>query len=473
MKELADLAVELAVRLGADYAEARFQGDFKNVYILRNGNPEAAGFSKDRGMGIRVIVNGNLGFASLNVEDERLVRRRVTDAISMAKASTKLLKKPIRLSKEKAVERSWDVKPKVPFEEVSVEDKMEMLFDIDKVVTSKEVKASIPYRLFELIESRVEKHYVNSEGTLISCSVPRILFRGVLTALGEGGSTEQDIVRKGESSGWEAVKKWNLIEHVGERAKTLGRILREAVSPPKGKVDVVLGSQVVGLIVHESVGHPCEADRILGREAAQAGESFITVGMLGSRIGPEEVTVVDDPTLENSYGFYLYDDEGVEARRRFLIKEGVINEFLHNRETAFELGVQSNASARASRFDKEPIVRMANTFMMPKDYDFEELLEGVHLGVYIRTFGEWNIDDRRYNMRFVGRECYLIKNGVLMNMVRRPILEITTLGFYGSIDAVDKTLSFEAATCGKGDPPQGIPVWHGGPNVRIRDIEVI
>ncbi len=292
----------------------------------------------------------------------------------------------------------------------------------------------------------------------------------LLTGHEKGRGTEQEIIEKGEGRGWEAVEEWKLIDHARERAKTLGKILKTAGKAPRGKLDMVLGNQVVGLIVHESVGHPYEADRIFGREAAQAGESFITRDMVGRRIGSEVVTVVDDPTLKNSYGYYLYDDEGVPARRRFLMKEGVINEFLHNRETAAEMGVSSNAAARSSAFNREPIIRMANTFMLPGDQAFDELVEGVQLGVYMKTFGEWNIDDRRYNMRFVGRECYLIKKGELKGMIRRPILEVTTPGFYGSVDALDKSLTFEGATCGKGDPAQGMPVWHGGPNARLRGV---
>ncbi len=134
--------------------------------------------------------------------------------------------------------------------------------------------------------------------------------------------------------------------------------------------------------------------------------------------------------------------------------------------------VKSNGAARAEFFDREPIVRMANTFMLPGDHTFEELVENVKHGVFMKTFGEWNIDDRRYNMRFIGRECYLIDNGKLGGLVRRPILEITTPGFFGSIDALDKNLQFEGALCGKSDPTQGAPVWHGGPNVRVNDVKL-
>ncbi len=471
MKDLADMAVELAVKLGADYAEARFHDDAANFYVLRNGVPEMAGFDRARGIGIRVLVNGALGFASLNKPDKALLEQRVREAISMARASARTRKKSIRFSEEEAEEASWKARAREPMEEVPLEEKMELLYDIEKVLTDRaEVGVQVPFRLLELVERTTERYFVNSEGTRISCRVPRVEFFSITTAMEPGKGTEQDMVHKGASKGWEAIREWELLEMLKERVKRLGVVLREGVSPPRGAIDLVLGSEVVGLMVHESCGHPYEADRILGREAAQAGESFVKPDMLGQRIGAEIVSVVDDPTLEGSYGFYLYDDEGVKARRRYLIKNGIINEFLHNRETAAALGVSSNAAARASGYNREPIVRMANTFMLPGDYKFEELLEDIRLGVYIKTFGEWNIDDRRFNMRFIGREAYLIEKGEITKPVRRPVLEITTPGFYGSIDAIDENLAFDAGTCGKGDPVQGVPVWFGGPNVRLREV---
>ncbi len=466
-RDLAEYSVEHALKLGADYAEARFQEDRTVEYVVKNGVPEVVGVDMSRGIGIRVIVNGALGFASANRPEKKVVEEAVKAAVDMARASVRTLKSPVRMSEEEVNVDRWEVESRKPLEDVSDEDKMELLMDLDRASTSVGVK--VPYRLFELTEMRTVKHFVNSDGARVEGLATRILFAGFLTAF-EAGTTEQDIIEVGGSGGWEVVEGWSLVDKVSERTETLGRILREAKPTPKGKLDLVLGSQVVGLVVHESVGHPYEADRILGREAAQAGESFVKPDMLGQKIGSDVATVVDDPTIEGSYGYYLYDDEGVRARRRYLMKNGVINEFLHNRETAAEMGFRSNASARACRYDVEPLIRMANTFMLPGDMTFEELLEDVKLGVYMKTFGEWNIDDRRFNMRFVGRECYLIRNGELAEMVRRPTLEITTPALYRSIDAVDRNLKFEAATCGKGDPVQGVPVWHGGPNVRLRGI---
>jgi len=184
------------------------------------------------------------------------------------------------------------------------------------------------------------------------------------------------------------------------------------------------------------------------------------------------VNVVEDPTVPRSFGYYQFDDEGVRARRRYLIKEGRIEEFLHNRETAGVFGVGSNASSRSVAFDREPIVRMSSTFVEAGDYQLEELIEDVKKGLYIKNFMEWNIDDRRYNQRYVGLEAYRIENGKIKGLVRNPTLEITTEGLWSAVDAVGREVEFFSGYCGKGDPMQGIPVWMGGPPMRLRQVRM-
>ncbi|MFQ6085361.1 MAG: TldD/PmbA family protein [Candidatus Bathyarchaeia archaeon] len=469
LKDSAERAVDLARTLGAAYAEARVQDDLTNTLVVKNGNVEVGSTDRILGIGIRVILDGSLGFASVNQADKELVRKRVSDALTMAKAA-KGISQPVKLSEEKALEGRWEVREKIPFEDISVEDKISLLLDADGFIESVG-EARIPARLLEMKEMRTRKYFTNSEGSRISSSVSRVSFEAMITAL-RGSDSEQGRFEVGEAGGWEAVDRWGITERCAERARVLVRILQEARRAPRGKIDLVLGSEIVGIVVHESAGHPYEADRILGREAAQAGESFVSVDMLGTRIGSDIVNVVDDPTMKGSFGFYKTDEEGVSAKPRFLIKDGGINEFLHNRETASELGVQSNAASRASEYDREPLVRMANTYLLPGDADFQELVEDVKLGVYMKSYMEWNISDLRFNMRFVGSEAYLIKGGELRNMVRRPIIELTTPKFYSKIDAVGKDLEFYPGLCGKGDPVQGVPVWFGGPAVRLTSVRL-
>jgi TldD protein len=298
-----------------------------------------------------------------------------------------------------------------------------------------------------------------------------VFFFGSLTAM-DSGDAAQRFIQAGESGGLEVVKRIRLVELVEGEARTLGRVLRATSKPPKDEIDVVLSPELSGIAAHESVGHPQEADRVLGREGAQAGESYLKADSLGRKIGSKEANVSDDPNLAHSNGFTPIDDEGVEGKKRRLIKDGVINEFLHNRYTAAEFGIHSNGASRASAFDREPIIRMSNTFVEPGDYTFEELVKEVKLGVYFKTFTEWNIDDKRFNQRYVALEAYLVENGEVKDLVRSPVLEITTPKLWASVKARSKTLEFEAATCGKGDPQQGVPAWTGGPETLLTGIKL-
>ena len=115
---------------------------------------------------------------------------------------------------------------------------------------------------------------------------------------------------------------------------------------------------------------------------------------------------------------------------------------------------------------------MANTFVLPGKMSEEEILEGVKNGVYMKSFTEWNIDDKRFNQRYVGREAYIIENGELKYPVARPVIETTTEKFWTAVDAVSENIEFDAATCGKGDPMQGVPVYTGGPSIRLREVYV-
>ncbi|MPW39802.1 TldD/PmbA family protein [Thermococcus sp. 101 C5] len=468
MHELVEFAVEKAQELGASYAEARFEEKNGTEIVMKNGNPEGLGILADRGIGIRVLVNGGMGFASTNVLTKESVEEAVKKAVKLAKAAAKLRNKPIQFSEEDFHQVFYEVKMKKDFRNVSAEEKMEYLKLIEESV--KETGVNTPMRFLRYGDFMWHKVFMNNEGALVESLIPRVSITYNLVVFEDGQMEQAPFVQRAFSGGLELIEKDKPWEWAVKDVKALQKLIKEGQKPPEGKVDVVISPEVAGIAVHESVGHPYELDRIMGREAAQAGESFVKPEMLGERIGSEAVTVIEDPTIPNSWGFYLYDDEGVKARPRYLIREGIINEFLMNREYAAYLGMKSNAAARALNYNREPIVRMANTYLAPGDYSFEELIEDVKLGVYMVSFNEWNIDDRRYQQRYIGREAYLIENGEIKHPVRRPVLEITTKGLWSSVDAVGKEVEFYPGTCGKGEPSQGVPVWMGGAHARLRDV---
>jgi len=464
-QDLVEFAVDYARQKGAAYVEARFERQEPEQFILKNGTLDALYVGADRGIGVRVLAKGGLGFAATNSLAKADVRAIADDAVRIAKASHR--KTPITFAQEEAVTTNWSVPEETKLSDVPVEEKIAAFQEIDKAVATLGFK--IPARYFQLSCNRITKYFANSEGSKIRSYSPRLRTSFFLTVV-NGADAEQSHREYGWSGGWEALRELKVHERVTDEARSMQRSLLEGKKSPEGKMDLVVGPQVSGIAAHESCGHPTEADRVLGREASQAGKSFIGPDGLGMKVGSEVVNVCDDPTVEHAIAYYATDDEGVRARRRYLYKEGLVNEFLQNRETGSAFGTRSNGASRAVNYNVEAIVRMSNTFVEPKDHTFEEMLEGVRYGVYMKSFMEWNIDDKRYNAKYAGREAYLVEDGQIKHPVRRTVVELTTPTFWSAVDAVGKDLEFEAGFCGKSDPSQALDASLGGPTMRLRNV---
>ncbi|MGC9308042.1 MAG: TldD/PmbA family protein [Thermoplasmatota archaeon] len=455
-------AYALACADVAFYAEARMEETTGTSIVMSNGQVEGAEQSEQRGLSMRVLVDGAMGFAATNILTRQTVRETARQAVRNAARQHK--KQSISFAEYSGETARWSVAMDEQFP--GWDTKIAFLQALDRLAAERTIS-----RFFSYDDAIVHSHYCNTDGAAITSTVPRLSLYYLVT-VAANGDTEQMNRQFGNTGGWEHTVAWNAGDILDHDLSFLHRLLREGKTPPEGTLDMVIGPYVSGIIAHESCGHPFEADRILGREAAQAGTSFVTPDMLGTRIGNSAVSVIDDPTIPNSYGYYRYDDEGIPATHRYLIRDGVIKSFLHNRESACHMDTTSNGAARAAAYNREPIVRMANTYIEPGDHTLEELIADIDQGIYMATFMEWNIDDRRYNQKYVGEEAYAIENGEITHPVRHPALEITTPGFYQSVDAVGDTLELHPATCGKGDPMQPMPVTTGGPSLRLREVRI-
>jgi TldD protein len=476
-RELVSYAVDSSRQKGADYAEARYQKTTDVTCLTRNGAPEPAVLADAEGIGVRVVYGGALGFGATNLVSKDSVADLVERVVKNAKNASSNLKAKLNFSSEESYQEKWSVDERKKLEDVSVESLINFLKEIDQALTPDVNGVSFPNRNLYTFSSVDEKYFENSDGSRLEGRVPRVGYIGILLAMYNGKPTSISVPAgysgMGGTGGWEIMEDLHLTNYLPERLAEITNGIKATASPPTGEtLDVILGPNVAGLTSHESCGHPGEADRILGREGAQAGESFLKPDKLGMQIGSTEAFVSDDPTIPHSMGFYLYDDEGVKARKRRLITAGKFTEFLQNRATASYFHVKSNGSSRAVQFDREPIIRMANTFIEPGDWDYQEMLKETRKGVYIKSFMEWNIDDKRLNQRYVGLEAYNIENGQLKDAIKDPVFEITTPKYWGSIDARGKDLQFTCGTCGKGDPMQGAPVFIGAPHVRLTNVRV-
>ncbi len=457
--DLIDKILEYA-SANSSYAEARFMDITSNYLSYRNGEFEGLDFGRESGYAVRV-VNNSISMAYSNSSRWDDVKRSVDMALERSRFRGKN-----SIYRGKEVKDSWKVQAKKKIEDFSIEDKSAILKENDSIM--KDGGASV--RVNGLSDKRIRQFYRNSMGSEISGDISRIYYHYMVGVV-ESGEFEQSVEHYGASSGYEYIDGLNLQEKIGHDISDL----HQSAAAPRinpGKFDIIVGPEISGIVAHESCGHPTEYDRIIGREGAQAGESFLTGKKIPFRIGSEAVNVIDDPSMEGSFGYYRYDDEGVKSRKRYLYKDGMASDYILNRESAGILGVESNGGGRTASWNLEPLARMSTTYIEPGNHGFEELFDGIKKGVYIKSFTEWNIDDIRFNEKYVGKEAYFITDGEVSGRVRRPVIETNTISFYSAVDAVGKDLEFNAGTCGKGDPMQGVDVWMGGPHMRLRSVHL-
>lgn len=453
--ELVSYALSRAERFGASYAEATLGRTSVQEYVIKQGALEGYYTGEFYGLRVRLAKNGYMHSVSILNPTENGI------AAALSKIDRIRRRGALRLSGCTAHKASYSVKAKEIPEPRAVLDAM---FSVDREI--KAVK-NIKYRLGDISCWLEHRHFESTDGSSIDSMLPGISAFFSIT-VSEGGSTRQRMLQYGAKGGLEKLYDFEIGAHAREDARNMRNVMLNGVDLHGRERNIVISPEIAGIAVHESIGHPFEADRVLGREAAQAGTSYITSANLGIRVGSSSVSISDDPTIRGSNGFYLYDDEGVKARKKILVREGMQTELLHNRSTSAEFGVESNSAARSSGTHVEPLVRMSNTYLEPdRSTSFDELLEEARSGIYIKNFTEWNIDDTRSFSKYQGNEAYMIKGGRLGKPVRNFVLESKTTDFWSAVRMVSKELEFTVGTCGKGEPQQGIPVSMGGPSALL------
>jgi TldD protein len=443
-------------KYGAHYAEARAQKLCKSMFTLKEERVEAAKQGVESGVALRVLVNGAWGFASIGSFENDLLLAAVSNACIMAKTVSQQLKNPIKLATTKTITDHVEVKSKKNPADIAMEDKIKDLSQITKTVQhhDKRIKSCT----VDYLDLTGSSFFVNSEGTNIQQDKMVVWSRITASAEGYGVFTfsREEI---GSTLGYEVFDK-QCPQEIGEAVAKRAVAQLSAKSLKGGKAPVVLGPNVVGVFVHEAFGHLAEADLALS--------GGVLFNVMGKKIGSDLVTFYDDGTIPGAFGSFKYDDEGVLAQKTLLIKDGVVTGLMHNRETAHKFNVSSTGNARAEDFRVEPIIRMRNTYMAPRDYEFEELLEGVKSGYFFKSFrgGQANVDG---TFQVGIQEGYEIVNGEIGAPVRDASISGNTLETLLSVDAVGKDFTIDSGRCGKG---QIAFIGDGGPHIRLSEVVV-
>lgn len=230
-------------------------------------------------------------------------------------------------------------------------------------------------------------------------------------------------------------------------------------SPPPGKYTAVLNSEITGILIHEVVGHGLEADKVLRGEAGLSQH-------LGEKITLEEFTCIDDPLLENAFGQYTFDDEGVKAQGTPVIERGVLTSLLTSRETAGALSCSPTANALSESVLYPPLVRTSNIQVLPGDQGLDELCEGAD--IFFESLGAAELQYERDFLSFVAESGRHLKEGYTM---RNLNIRVNINELLSHLEGVGKERELVTRHCSKGQ--QFIPSSTLTPPLTFSQVEVI
>ncbi len=443
--------LKAALASGGDFADLYFQHTQFNYVGLEDREVNRAYTSVDLGVGVRVVVGDQTGYAFTEelTAESMLTAARTAASIARGRAGT--LPDAWKIAGHKnyyPIETAWET--------LGIDRKIPLLERINQEVFSRDsrvVKTSVTFT-----DETTRILVVNSDGGAVEDYQPN-------SYLGASVTAEQNGRR--ETNGYNVAGRRDLGSYTAQVVDDLARTsvertvaLFEAVQPPAGEMPVVLAAGESGILLHEAIGHGMEAD--FNRK-----EISIYSDMIGRRICNDKVTIVDDGTNPNMRGTINVDDEGNASQRTVLVEDGVLRTYMHDRISAKHYGVQPTGSGRRQSFRHKPMPRMRNTYMEPGPDSPEDIIKSVQKGIYAVNFTNGQVQIGAGDFSFYVAAGYLIEDGKLTS----PVKDINLIGngpkALENVSMVgnDLELAIGGWTCGKNG--QSVPVSLGQPTVKI------
>ncbi|MEM2141780.1 MAG: TldD/PmbA family protein [Candidatus Thorarchaeota archaeon] len=458
MDDEALIAIESALDAGASFADVRIENSNGLSIEVTDGVTRSATLSYMKGAGVRALAGGIWVFIQTTDLTPEKMRETGRSAGELARSMSS------RVSERFTIEAptfrdSVRVPVKTPLRDVSIEEKMLLVKDLDE--QGRRVDERIKNTVTTYREVWEELRVVNSLGSDVSFQNSLPLISSTCTSI-DGDKKRQSFLSVGGRGGFELMRTDDALS-VGERAAKIAIDLLSSTVVRGGTYDVVMDPELNGTMVHEAFGHACEADFWLSH-------STVLEGRLGESVGPDFLNISDDPTLPNMRGTCEYDWEGTRTRKHRLVEKGMLTDLLHSLETASRLGCTPNGAARAASSMGLPIPRMSNTFMEPGDWDVNELIEDTRQGLLLCGSNYGYTEPSKGQFMFQASHGYLIEHGELGQMVSDVSLAGSILDVLNRIDAVADDFKMQPGLCGKNG--QMVPEMSGGPHARIRGIPV-
>ena len=447
-----------ALSRGGDYCDLFFQHTINNYIGLEDKEVNRAYSNVDFGVGIRVLKGDQTGYSFTEEITPKAMKLAAQTAANIASGLKSV--KPVAV-KLKLHDHPNYYEIQTPWEEVLIDQKIPVLQKInDKIFSldSRVIKSNIMF-----INNASYILFANSEGRIAFDYQPMGIINANVIAE-QNGQREQNGKNLAARRGIEMFDQENIDLLATESVRRTMELF-EAVKPEAGEMEVVLAAGSSGILLHEAIGHGMEAD--FNRK-----EISIFSDKIGKPVAEKFVSIVDDGTNPNVRGSINIDDEGNDSQKTYLVKDGILETYLHDRISAQFYKVKPTGNGRRESFRFAPLPRMRNTYMENGPHTKEEIIKSVKNGIYAETFTNGQVFIGAGDFTFYVKSGYLIEDGKMT----KPIKDVNIIGngpqVLSDITMVADDFKMDSGgwTCGKDG--QGVPVSLGLPTVKVKKITV-
>ncbi|MFH0906495.1 MAG: TldD/PmbA family protein [archaeon] len=407
------------------------------------------------GIGIRVLKNKKLGFCSFNYnqEDYKKIIDNTIDGLKYINKKTNL---------ENFETNKDSVKFKYEsFEDLDISKKVNELYKINLDF----LEANKNERSEKILQSTIryseiyrEKYFISPYSEIYQ-QMPYQIMYSIITAK-KNNIIESNIARSGNIGGLEVISSSDKINLLNKNLKITKELLNSASCPAKTS-DILIDPEIAGLLAHEAIGHAAEADAVINNSSVLKLNEKLSAN--------KEVSIIDDPTIKE-FGYFKYDDEGIKAKPKTIVKKGIVNTFMTDLESSFKLKLNATGSSRAEDYSVMPIVRMSNTYFEKGTIKLEEILQNFS-GLFLTGFAGGETDPAVGTFMFGIKQAIEYKNGKIINRYKQASISGNINNYLNKISQVSNKLGeFDIGFCGKGG--QRAFVSGGGPHLKITNATV-
>lgn len=458
MKDLRAVASR-ALAGGASYADLYFENTQYRELSLRDGSVQSGGIHCDWGVGIRTLDGERTGYSYCETISLPQMLQAADAAASIASGNAR--GKGIFPSFE-----SGSAVMKTPYRVIKPWSAMDWNTQVDYLKSVQDKLLCSDSRIKKVIarlsSSDSDILMYNNLGQIAFESRPMgsVAFSIIFS---DGKVTENRSASRSFRSGGEMLSQENADSLVKELLSGMDDMLC-AGRPKGGKMSVVMGAGASGILLHEAMGHAFEAD------FNRKGQSVFS-DKIGSRICPEGIDIVDDATLDGNRGSILWDDELVPGQKTYMVKDGILTSYLHDRISAAHYGIAPTGNGRRESFRYPPIPRMRLTYMENGNCQRDSIIAEVKKGIFVDEFSNGQVKIGEGDFTFYVKKGYLIENGHFT----APVKDINVIGngprALSDIKAVGNDLKIDNGTwtCGK---DQSVAVGCGMPTVLVEGLTV-